>query len=137
MEYFYCFRIGALARKIYRHYGTLYGPYGVTVPQSFVIFDLLAHEYSSVKDIAARVQLDSPAVTGIVDRLVKEGLVRREEDPADRRSLRVSLTEKGRALGEELVPLAVSFNRQLHDALKADDTAAFERSLKLLEEKLT
>ncbi len=35
-------------------------------------------------------------VTGLTDQLVKEGLVERTEDPEDRRSWRVRLTDKGR-----------------------------------------
>lgn len=35
-------------------------------------------------------------VTGLTDQLVKEGLVERADDPADRRSYRVALTDKGR-----------------------------------------
>jgi DNA-binding MarR family transcriptional regulator len=36
-------------------------------------------------------------VTGLTDQLVKEGLVERIEEPEDRRSWRVALTDKGRA----------------------------------------
>src|SRR5690606_37103779 len=36
-------------------------------------------------------------VTGLTDQLVKEGLVRRTENPEDRRSWCVSLTDKGRS----------------------------------------
>lgn len=36
-------------------------------------------------------------VTGLTDQLVKEGLVQRIDDPQDRRSWRVRLTDKGRA----------------------------------------
>jgi DNA-binding MarR family transcriptional regulator len=36
-------------------------------------------------------------VTGLTDQLVKEGLVERTEDPEDRRSWRVRLTDQGRA----------------------------------------
>ena len=41
-------------------------------------------------------------VTGIADQLEKEGLVERITEPDDRRSLRVSLTRKGRRLFEKL-----------------------------------
>ncbi len=37
-------------------------------------------------------------VTGIVDRLAKQGLVSREEDPQDRRVIVLQATDKGRAL---------------------------------------
>ena len=90
-----CFRLGVLTRRINRYYNNQYARYGITIGQSFILFDLLINECSCLKDIAARVQLDSPAVTGFIDRLVKEDLVERQEDPCDRRSLCISLTEKG------------------------------------------
>lgn len=136
ISHFLCFRLGALSRKIYRHYNTLFSDYGITVTQSFILFDLLLHESSNVKDIASRVQLDSPAITGLVDRLAKESLVERREDPSDRRSLLVGLTTKGRKLAEKLVPVAEEFNKNMKVALIQKDSGAFERSLARLEKFL-
>jgi DNA-binding MarR family transcriptional regulator len=133
---FLCFRIGALSRKIYRRYNTMYDRYGITVGQSFILLDLLIHESSSVKDIAHRVQLDSPAITGFVDRLMKEELVERSVDPSDRRSLRIRLTTKGRGLAEDIAPLADTFNEQMKQALSPEDFKAFERVLDFMEKSL-
>jgi DNA-binding MarR family transcriptional regulator len=49
-------------------------------------------------------------VTGLTDQLVKDGLVRRTEDPDDRRSWLVSLTKKGRA---EFAAMAAEHERWL------------------------
>jgi len=127
-----CFRLGVLTRKINRYYNNQYARYGITIGQSFILFDLLINECSSLKDIAARVQLDSPAVTGFIDRLVREDLVERQEDPCDRRSLCISLTEKGQKLVEKILPIAKQFNRQIKDILIPSDLEAFERSLERL-----
>jgi DNA-binding MarR family transcriptional regulator len=133
---FLCFRLGALSRRIYRHYNTLYSCYGITVTQSFILFDLLLHKSSNMKDIASRVQLDSPAITGLVDRLAKENLVERKKDPSDRRGLLVGLTTKGRKLAKELAPVAEEFNTKMHAILIPEDIAVFERSLDRLEKGL-
>jgi len=133
ISHFLCFRLGALTRKIYRHYNTLFSDYGITVTQSFVLFDLLLHKSSNVKDIASRVQLDSPAITGLVDRLVKENLVERREDPSDRRGLLIGLTEKGQKLAEKLSPIAEDFNNTMQGVLTPEDVGAFNRSLEHLE----
>jgi DNA-binding MarR family transcriptional regulator len=133
---FLCFRLGALTRRIYRHYNALFSEYGITVTQSFILFDLLIHKSSNVKDIASRVQLDSPAITGLVDRLAKENLVERKEDPSDRRGLLIALTTKGRKLAEELEPIAKEFNKKMKKVLVSEDIEAFERSLERLEKCL-
>lgn len=44
-------------------------------------------------------------ITGLVDRLEKAGLVRRTRDPHDRRTNRIVLTAKGKALIDKVDPL--------------------------------
>ncbi|MDD4170722.1 MAG: MarR family transcriptional regulator [Syntrophomonas sp.] len=132
---FWCFRLAALSRKISRTYNTLCSQYGITATQSFVLFDLLDNEGSNVKDIAFRIQLDSPAVTGVIDRLFKEGLVQRAEDPSDRRSLQIFLTPRGRQLAEELLPVGREFNNNTQAGYNQDEIEIFENYLKRLEQK--
>lgn len=48
-------------------------------------------------DLTDHVLLSQPALSRLVDRLVERGLVERCGDPADRRAVRLSLTEAGRA----------------------------------------
>jgi DNA-binding MarR family transcriptional regulator len=55
-------------------------------------------------EVAERLITRSPDVTRLVDRLEKRGLVRRSADPADRRAVRVHITEAGLA---RLAPLDV------------------------------
>ena len=50
-------------------------------------------------------------VTGLVDRLEKAGLVRRDEDPEDRRANRVQLTTAGRELIDRVDPL---YGQEMH-----------------------
>ncbi len=47
--------------------------------------------------------LSSGAMTNRVDRLEKKGLIRREQNPEDRRGVFVALTSTGRALIDKLV----------------------------------
>ncbi|MCR4400263.1 MAG: MarR family transcriptional regulator [Syntrophomonadaceae bacterium] len=133
---FLCFRVGALARRIARFYNHRYAEYGVTVGQSFVLFHLLEHDGSSPKDIAARLQLEPPAVTGTLDRLVKEGLVVRGEDPSDRRGLRIRLTPLGREKALRLRQVASEYNRQLREVVGKQDVDAFLAALVRLEREL-
>jgi DNA-binding MarR family transcriptional regulator len=52
-------------------------------------------------DLHKRVLLSQPALSRMVDRLVERGLVERREDAADRRVVRLALTESGRACQRE------------------------------------
>jgi DNA-binding MarR family transcriptional regulator len=52
-------------------------------------------------DIAHKMEIGLPAVSQIVDRLVRRGLFERQPDPLDRRVVRVILTDSARSLVEE------------------------------------
>ena len=54
----------------------------------------------SLAELAAAEQVRPPTMSRIVDYLVGEGLVTREVAPGDRRSVRISATDKGRRLME-------------------------------------
>ncbi|HQA08647.1 MAG TPA: MarR family transcriptional regulator [Syntrophomonadaceae bacterium] len=133
---YYCFRLGAISRKMMRYYNNQLATYGITIVQSWVLFYLSDQDGSSLKDIAAAVQLDSPVVTGLIDRLVKEGLVVREEDPEDRRSLKISLTPRGREVVAEIAPTVVEYNQRIRSIIPDNDAYAFERALEALEREL-
>ncbi len=49
-----------------------------------------------MQDVSSRLEIKLPAVSQVVDRLVKRGMVERRPDPSDRRVVRLSLTESAR-----------------------------------------
>jgi DNA-binding MarR family transcriptional regulator len=53
---------------------------------------------TNFKKLADALGVTPPNVTGIVDRLVEQGLVSREENPEDRRMLLLKTTDEGKAL---------------------------------------
>jgi DNA-binding MarR family transcriptional regulator len=63
----------------------------------------LGHEGSlAMGDLARRVAVTEKTITGLVDRLERDGLVERRRDGADRRVIHVALTARGAALAGRL-----------------------------------
>ncbi|MBZ9644852.1 MarR family winged helix-turn-helix transcriptional regulator [Streptomyces sp. PSKA30] len=58
-----------------------------------------------VQEISERVHLTQSALSRLIARLEKDGLVERTMCPEDRRGVRVALTGKGRALHGEVLPV--------------------------------
>lgn len=58
------------------------------------------HEGQKMQDLAARMDVKLPALSQVVDRLVKRGLVERRTDPDDRRVVRLHLAPEARAMVE-------------------------------------
>lgn len=133
---FLCFQLTALARKITRIHNKACSEYQITSGQSFVLLDLLEYDGSSMSEIAGRIQLELPAVTGYIDRLIKEDLVARVEDPNDRRLWRISLTQKGRELAELLLPRTREVHDEIVKLLKDNKCSGFKKCLSVLKENL-
>lgn len=65
------------------------------------LLGILRDRQPGMQELAAFLELDKSSVTGLVDRAERRGLVRRESTPDDRRAVRVTLTERGRALTQK------------------------------------
>jgi DNA-binding MarR family transcriptional regulator len=71
-------------------------PFGLTFPQYVVLAALAAHQQAcTMRDLTSATFEDPPTMTGIVDRLVRMGLVTRARSEADRRVVLVQTTQKG------------------------------------------
>ncbi len=68
----------------------------------------------SVKDIATALGIASPSAVELIARMVGAGLLRRHEDPADRRVTRMRLTELGEKLLRQLSEAHMPRLRELH-----------------------
>ena len=72
--------------------------YELTWPQLAALRELERLGKSQVGQLAAEMHIGAPTATGIVDRLVRDGLVERHRQTTDRRKVLVGLTSKGEEL---------------------------------------
>lgn len=68
---------------------------GLTIPQMRLLWALRDEDGLPVGALAEHLGVNPSTITGHVDRLVRQDLVRREEDPTDRRIVRNFLTQQG------------------------------------------
>jgi DNA-binding MarR family transcriptional regulator len=73
---------------------------GYSVTSRLTLVRLDADGPTRVSDLARLEGVTQPAMTGLVNRLSEEGLVRRTADPTDARAALVELTAAGRAFVE-------------------------------------
>ena len=70
----------------------------ITLPQLWALQIVAEMDACSMRDLAQALALKSSTVTGLVDRLVKLGLVRRYNSQEDRRVVLAAITPKGRKI---------------------------------------
>lgn len=80
---------------------------GLTLPQMVTLLAIHDSGRCRMGDLADATMQSGGTLTGIVDRLIADGLVERVRSASDRRVIEVALTETGRARVEE-----VTFARQ-------------------------
>jgi DNA-binding MarR family transcriptional regulator len=104
---------GDLATEAYAEFGITRADFDVlaTLRRSGAPYQL------SPSALTASLMLTSGGVTGRIDRLERNGLVRRTPDPADRRGQLVTLTDKGRELIDEAVVAGLETQEEFLSAL--------------------
>ncbi|MCR5691306.1 MAG: MarR family transcriptional regulator [Eubacterium sp.] len=98
-----CFPLYACAKEVVRRYKPFLDRLDLTYTQYIAMMVLWEQDQISVKDMGARLFLDSGTLTPLLKALEKKSYVTRERSKEDERSLLVSLTEEGRALREKAV----------------------------------
>lgn len=76
--------------------------FGLTGPQLTVIKLLETFENLSLSSLSERIRAQNSTVTGIIDRMEREGLVRRERSTTDRRVVHIRLSDKGQKLARQI-----------------------------------
>jgi DNA-binding MarR family transcriptional regulator len=105
----------------------------LTMPQLKVLFRLNAQGPAKVGALARALRVTLPTMTGILDRLVEQGLIRRDEDPGDRRLVISRLTDSGEELVDRLQAASRTRLTRVYEALPLE---ALERHVAALEEVL-
>ena len=93
----------------------------------------------SPNDLIASTMVTSGTMTNRIDQLIKGGLVERTQNPNDRRSVLVSLTETGFSIIDSAVTAHVATQDRLTSSLSADEyknlNTLLKKYLKNIEDK--
>ena len=79
---------------------------GIGVPVWRVLASLVGSGGETVTGLAETCLLQQPTMTKLLDRMVRDGLVKRTQDTRDRRVVRVALTTRGEVVAADLVQVA-------------------------------
>ena len=110
--------------------------YGLTGPQLTVISILRELGDLSLSSLSERIRAQNSTVTGIIDRMEREGLVRRERSAEDRRIVLIRLTDKGQELAREVALEPMEIFRAALDGLPKKDIDELFRVLDAVQERV-
>lgn len=116
------FQLARAARALYRPYTDALRRYRLTAPRLFVLLALYERDNVTAGALATRIDLDKSTLTGILTHLERDGLIARAGDENDGRTVRVTLTDKGRKMRRRLTAICDEINRRHLEALSAGQT---------------
>lgn len=107
----------------------LEGEHGLTVAEWRVMLTLGRHPGQTAAEITARWAMDKMAISRALQRLEEAGHIRRDRNPDDRRSYRLSLTADGQMLHDRILPGATARYRDFVGCLSEQELANLRDAL--------
>ena len=127
LAHFVPYRLSVLTNRVSSAIARTYSErFDLTIPEWRVIAVLGGAARLSAGDVAQRTAMDKVQVSRAIARLVESKRVQRVVDSDDARVARLSLTAKGRAIYDEIVPLALGLEDILLDALTTAERAKLD-----------
>ena len=105
------------ARTMKRTLDAKLAKWNLTATQFTVLSRLWEEDGISFTELGERLDFDNPTLTGIIDRMERDGLVERQRDGQDRRVIRVHVTAKGISLRDEIGLYAADVDSAALDGL--------------------
>lgn len=130
LEDFLPYRLSITSHSVSTNIARVYEKrFGVSIPEWRVIAVLGRYPGLSAVEVADRTLMDKVAVSRAVTKLVKNGRIDRQFADADRRRSILKLSEAGRAVHNEIAPLALRFERDLLQDISDKDYETFSAVL--------
>ena len=136
LEHFLPYQLNVVSSLVSQALSRVYARrYGIGVPEWRVVVTLGQHGVMTAKAIGAHTHMHKTKVSRAVALLEKRKLLTRRSNRDDLREALLTLTPAGRAMYDDLAPIALDFATRLSETVAPADRAAFERAINQLTER--
>jgi DNA-binding MarR family transcriptional regulator len=138
LDSFLPYRLSVASNRLSSAIARLYADrFDLTIPEWRVMAVLGRFGPMTAGELTWRTAMDKVRISRAVARLATAGRLTADTDDTDRRRRTLTLTDVGRRVHAEIVPLALACEAEVLDRLPADGRARLDRTLRELEEVLT
>jgi DNA-binding MarR family transcriptional regulator len=102
----------------------------VTQAQAGILFLLAEKDGRTMSELSRILSIDNSTLTGLVDRLEKAGLARRDASPNDRRASHVYISPEGTREMKKARSIVGRVNREITDGFTPEELASFKKILR-------
>ena len=111
-------------------------PQGITHRQAQVLACLSLNGPSSQSVLAERMGIEPPTLVGILDRMERDGWIRRDEDKSDRRRKLIHPTSAARPVWSKIVECAIRIRERATRGMSPAQLKQLKKLLKLVQANL-
>ena len=131
-------RVAWVYQKAFRAMAERLTDVGLSVAQYDLLACLVLAEPEVLKqsDLASRLLVTKGNISGMLNRMTEQGLVSRADDPNDRRSKRIIITEEGRKLYEAGRAIQEQLVNEMFDGLDHERLTFLEEVVGEISEKI-
>jgi DNA-binding MarR family transcriptional regulator len=124
------YRISVVAEAVSHLFAARYEQrFGLSIPEWRVMAVVGEGAPQSTQAVIGRTGMDRVRVSRAVIRLADKGLLERAPHPRDQRAQMLALSSRGRAVYDEIIPLAREMQARLAEALTEAECAQLDRIL--------
>ncbi|MEQ9300751.1 MAG: MarR family transcriptional regulator [Cyclobacteriaceae bacterium] len=100
-------------------------PFDITASTGFVLINIDSENGTPATKIAPLLGLEARSLTRMLKSLEEKGLIYKQQDPNDRRSVRIFLTESGKYKKEVSRRVVKDFNKKIRAQIPEDQLDVF------------
>ncbi|MET1030959.1 MarR family winged helix-turn-helix transcriptional regulator [Domibacillus tundrae] len=104
-------------------------PFNLAPEQNLIMMLLWARDGLAQQELSDRLEKDKTNITRMLSSLEKKGFVKRVMETCDRRSIRIFLTDEGKALESDVIPVTEEFHRTVTAGISEEELAEVRRIL--------
>ncbi len=124
------FLLAKAYQKAHGRMKTKLKPYQLTNIQHLVLEGLWYKEGVTAAELGKLLVLDKATLSGVLDRLLDSGWIRKRRDPDDGRIFRIYTTDKATELKDRLIEVRVEANEELLSGFSQEEQVLFKRLLR-------
>lgn len=133
LDSFLPYRLSVLSNAVSSKIAKIYEQeFELSVWQWRIIAVLGEREGLTSTEVAQRTLMDKPTVSRAAASLIERGILERNIDTDDRRRAPMRLTDEGQAIYAAVIPRAIESERELLDAITAEEAETLHRLLSRL-----
>ena len=124
------FKFNKVQKVMFKHVETeVKTRLGITPVQMGVLFYLMKNDGCQLKDISKELDQNNSAITTLVERMEKNGLLIKKVSVTDGRAFQVYATDKGKELGAKGLPVIAEFNERVSEQISETELNAVHNFL--------